>query len=145
MISFDTTRFGRLEVDSDKVIHFPNGLIGFKEIKRFILMDYKDTFLKWLQAVDDRDIAFIVVPAFEFFPDYEVKLDIQTKKLLEIKNEEDIVVFLMLRVEGEEVTANLQGPLILNSISMKGIQAVNEDTSFSCRTPLKSLTPAATE
>ena len=64
MISFDTSRFGRLEVGKDKIIDFPTGLIGFPDIKRFILMDYKDTSLKWLQAVDDPDVAFIVTPPF---------------------------------------------------------------------------------
>lgn len=137
MISFDTTRFGRLEIAKDKVIHFPKGLIGFPDIKRYILMDYKDTLLKWLQSVDKKDVAFIVVPAYEFFPDYSVKIDNSTRDLLEIKNEEDIVIFTILRVEGENVTANLQGPLVLNSRNKKGLQQVNEDTRFSCQTPLK--------
>ena len=144
MISFDTSRFGRLEVDKDKVIHFPNGMIGFPKIKRYILMDYKDTLLKWLQAVDDKDVAFIVIPAFEFFPDFSVKIDNSAKDLIEIKNEEDIIVFAILRVEEGNITANLQGPLVMNSINKKAVQVVNEDTRFSCQTPLKVLSePAA--
>ncbi len=142
MISFDTTRFGRLEVAKDKIMHFPNGLIGFPETKRFVLMDYKDTLLKWIQAVDDKDVAFIVVPAVEFFPDFTVRIDNVTKDLLEIGNEEDVIVFSILRVENEQVTANLQGPLVINSINKKGIQIVNEDTRFSCQTPMKALDTA---
>ncbi len=142
MISFDTTRFGRLEVAKDKIMHFPNGLIGFPETKRFILMDYKDTLLKWIQAVDDKDIAFIVVPAVEFFPDFSVKIDNVTKDLLEIGNEEDVIVFSILRVDNEQVTANLQGPLVINSLNKKGIQIVNEDPRFSYQTPMRSLDTA---
>ncbi|HDH06237.1 MAG TPA: flagellar assembly protein FliW [Nitrospirae bacterium] len=144
MISFDTSRFGRLEVAKDRIIHFPGGLMGFPDIKRFILMDYKDTSLKWLQAVDDPDIAFIVTQPFELFPDYSLKIENSIRNFLEVEKEEDMVTLAILRVEGDSVTANLQGPLVINSINKKGIQIVNEDTPFSCKTPLKSLiAPAA--
>ncbi len=139
MISFDTTRFGRLEVAGDKVIYFPNGLIGFPDVRRYILMDYKDTLLKWLQAIDAKDVAFIVAPTYEFFPHYSIKIDNPTRDFLGIENEDDIIILTILRVEGGNVTANLQGPLVINSINKKGIQVVNEDRRFSCRTPLKSL------
>ena len=145
MISFDTTRFGRLEIAKDKVIHFPKGMIGFPDVKRYILMDYKDTLLKWLQSVDEKDVAFIVVPVFEFFPDYSVKIDNSTRDFLEIKNEEDIIILTVLRVEGDNVTANLQGPLVMNSINKRGLQVVNEDDRFSCQTPLKYLSSATSE
>ncbi len=145
MISFDTTRFGRLDVAGDKIIYFPNGLIGFPDVKRYVLMDYKDTLLKWLQAVDAKDVAFIVAPTYEFFPDYSVRIDNQTGDLLEIKNEEDVIILTILRVEGKDVTANLQGPLVINSINKKGIQVVNEDSRFSCRTPLRSLSASESE
>ncbi len=143
MISFDTTRFGRLEVGKDKVIHFPEGLIGFPDIKRLILMDYKDTFLKWLQSVDDPDIAFIVVPVAEFFPEFTPKIDKSLKDFLKIENKDDLAVFAILRVDGEIVTANMQGPLIINSMNKIGAQVLNDDPNFSCATPLKSLSETA--
>ena len=143
MISFETSRFGRLEVQKDKVIHFQNGLIGFPDIKRFILMDYKDTSLKWLQAVDDPDVAFIVMAPYEHFPEYSLRLDNATKKILDIVNEEDVVIFTMVRVDGDNVTANLQGPLVINSINKKGMQVVVDDNRFSCRTPLPAAPPQA--
>jgi len=143
MISFETSRFGRLEVGKDKVIEFPSGLIGFPEIKRFILMDYKDTSLKWLQAVDDPDIAFIVTHPFELFPEFSVKVENSAKKVLGIENDDDLVTLAILRVEEDSVTANLQGPLVINSMNKTGMQIVNEDPRFSCKTPLHSLPSAA--
>ncbi len=136
MISFETSRFGRLEVGKDKIIDFPSGLIGFPETKRFILMDYKDTSLKWLQAVDDPDIAFIVTPPFELFPDFAIKVENVTKKTLGIENEDDMVILAILRVEADNVTANLQGPLVINSMNKNGMQIVIDDARFTCKTPL---------
>ena len=143
MISFETSRFGRLEVGRDKIIEFPNGLIGFPDVRRFILMDYIDTTLKWLQAVDDPDVAFIVTQPFELFPDYSLKVENTTKKLLKIENEDDMVTLAILRVEEDSVTANLQGPLVINSINKMGMQIVNEDPRFSCKTPLNAPQTAA--
>jgi flagellar assembly factor FliW len=139
MISFETTRFGRLEVSKDKIINFSNGLMGFSEYKRYILMDYKDTSLKWLQAVDAPHLAFIVAQPFEFFPDYSVKIEDSIKDLLEIKDEDDISILSILRVEGERVTVNLQGPLVINSLNKKGVQIVNDDPRFTCKAPLHPL------
>lgn len=136
MISFDTSRFGRLEVGADKIIEFPFGLIGFPNIKRFILMDYKDTSLKWLQAVDDPDVAFIVTPPSEFFPEFVLKVEAAAKKYLEIKDDDDLVALAILRVEDENVTANLQGPLVINSMNKRGMQIVNDDPQYTCKTPL---------
>ena len=139
MISFETTRFGRLEVSKDKIINFPTGLMGFSDHKRYILMDYKDTSLKWLQAVDAPHVAFIVVQPFEFFPDYSLRIEDSIKDLLEIRDEDDISILTILRVEGEKVTVNLQGPLVINSVNKKGFQIVNDDTRFSCKATLHPL------
>lgn len=145
MISFETSRFGRLEVSKDKIINFPSGLMGFSEYKRYILMDYKDTSLKWLQAVDAPHVAFIVIQPFEFFPDYSVSIEDSIKDLLEIEHEDDVLVLTILRVEGERVTVNLQGPLVMNSLNKKGMQIVNDDPRFSCKAPLHPLSASATK
>lgn len=124
MVQLETSRFGALEVAEDRIISFPDGLLGFPDIKRYILMDYKDTPLKWLQAVDDPDLAFIVTEPAVLFPDYKVRLDPATKQYLRIENEEDLAVLMIIRVEGENVIANLQGPLFMNASSMVGAQIV---------------------
>lgn len=124
MALFETSRFGRLEVDDDKIINFPEGLLGFPGIKRYILMDYKDTLIKWLQAVDDPDIAFIVAEPAIFAPGYSVKLDHVTRKFLQPEKDDDLAILVILRVADEKVIVNFQGPLVINACLMKGIQVV---------------------
>lgn len=124
MVSFQTSRFGSLQVENDKIIHFPNGLLGFPEVKRYVLMDYKDTPLKWFQAVDEPDVAFIVAEPGIVLPGFNVELDAVTKQTLQLERDEDLVVLVVLRVEGDRVIANLKGPLMINSKLMLGVQAV---------------------
>lgn len=123
MISIKTSRFGVVEIPEEKIIDFPEGIPGFQQIKRYILMDYKDTPLKWLQAVDDPDVAFIVVEPQLINPDFNVSVDEQTKTLIELRDEDDLAVLVIIRREGDQVIANLQCPLFFNSVLMRGMQA----------------------
>ncbi|MBF0472812.1 MAG: flagellar assembly protein FliW [Nitrospirae bacterium] len=129
MITFETSRFGTLEVAENKVIQFPEGLLGFPEINRYCLIDYKDTPLKWLQAIDDPHIAFIVADPKLFAPDFELPIDYETKQTLEIADDEDLAILVTVRVENEIVIANFNGPILLNASIMRGMQIVVETTT----------------
>ena len=124
MIKFNSSRFGQLEVENDKVIRFPTGLVGLPGLNQYILIDHKDTPLKWLQALDDPDIAFIVASPMLIVENYSVELDDSVKKSLQIENDNDIVVLVIMRVDGEDVIANFHGPLVINARKKQGMQLV---------------------
>lgn len=126
MICFETSRFGQLEVTEDKVINFPTGVLGFPQITRYVLLDYDDTPVKWLQAIDNPGIAFIVMEPTLLVQDYAIALDVTTRQALELETEEDLAVLAIVRVEKGKVLANLKGPLLFNSRLKIGLQAVLE-------------------
>jgi flagellar assembly factor FliW len=126
MIQFETTRFGSLEVEQDRLVNFPEGLIGLPELKKFILIDHKDTPLKWLQSVDDPDMAFIVGSPSLLVAEYSLQLEDAVRKYLQLDNEEDLVPLVIMRVQGEDVIANFQGPILINAENMRGVQLVVE-------------------
>jgi len=132
MINFSTSRFGDLQAKEEKIINFPEGLVGFPGLKRFIVIDHKDTLIKWLQSVDDPDMAFIVASPDIMTSEYPINLDSTVRKHLQLENDNDLVILFILRVEGEEVIANFQGPLIINAQNMKGAQIVLEPPKKSC-------------
>jgi len=124
MIKLNTSRFGMLEVKEEKIINFSSGLVGLPNLNRFILVDHKDTPLKWLQAIDDPDIAFIVVSPSLIIAEYSLDLDKSVKQFIQLENEDDLAVLVTMRVNGEDVIANFQGPIVINSRAMKGVQVV---------------------
>jgi flagellar assembly factor FliW len=126
MVHFETSRFGRLEVAEDKLIKFPAGLLGFPHVKRYVLLDYEDTPVKWLQAVDDPGVAFIVMEPTLLVEDYAITLDGVTRQALQLETEEDLAVLAIVRVEEGKLLANLKGPLLFNSRLKIGLQAVLE-------------------
>jgi len=126
MIKFSSSRFGDLEAKEEKIINFPDGLVGFPGLKRFIVIDHRDTLIKWLQSIDDPDMAFIVASPDIMTGEYSINLDSTVRRYLQLENDNNLVILLILRVEGEEVIANFQGPLIINAQNMKGAQIVLE-------------------
>ncbi len=126
MVHFETARFGKLEVAEDKVISFPAGLLGFPNIKRYVLLDYEDTPVKWLQAVDDPGVAFIVMEPTLLVEDYAITLDEVMRQTLQLETEEDLAVLAIVRVEKGKLLANFKGPLLFNSRIKIGLQAVLE-------------------
>jgi len=129
MINLNTPRFGELTVPEEKAFFFPEGLIGFPSLRRFVILDYKDTELQWLQSVDEPDIAFMVINPFLLTNEYQFELPEPARVFLEAEDPSEVVTLVILRVEDGKVIANFQGPLVINSRTRKGLQLVLEDNS----------------
>ena len=125
MLEINTTRFGNIIIEEEKIIHFPDGIPGFEDLKRYVFMAEENVNLQedklevfhWLQSVCDASVAFLVVNPFLFIPDYSFDLSDDEVTALELKSPEEIAVFNIITIPGEkaaEVTINLLAPLIIN-------------------------------
>ncbi|MNS58392.1 Flagellar assembly factor FliW [compost metagenome] len=144
-MQINTTRFGAIDVAPERVIHFPLGLLGFETTQRFVLIDSDEIApLRWLQAVDDADVAFPVVEPYLFFPDYAFKLTGDDRKLLEIGQDTDyaVVSLVVIPDDPSQMTVNLMGPLVMNPDKRLGKQMVLHDGGFS---PRQRLLPDAAQ
>ncbi|MCL2102693.1 MAG: flagellar assembly protein FliW [Syntrophorhabdaceae bacterium] len=128
MMKFETSRFGSIEVSEDRVINFPSGLPGFSQLNRYVLIDYRDTPLKWLQSVDDPQVAFIVADPKTVSGEGTIAFGDDVVRFLKIENNDDLAVLVILRAENNKVVANMNGPLAINSSLMLGVQAVLDKT-----------------
>ena len=133
-MNIKTSRFGEVDIDNDAVISMPEGMLGFSEIKRYVLIQHRDgsPFL-WYQAVDEPNLAFVVVDAFTFFPDYEVVMSSEDVEVLNCSQPGDLAVFLVVVIPDnpEEMTANLRGPLVINVENKVARQVVLTDEKYS--------------
>lgn len=135
-MKLSTTRFGEIEIQEDSIINFPFGIPGFPDLKRFIVIDYKDP-IKWLHSVDDPDIAFIITVPFVLFPEYSFTIKDDVEEFLGIKEASDVVIFAILSVSDNNLTANLKAPLVVNISNKKAVQILLEDDRYSFRVPLQ--------
>ena len=138
-----TTEFlGEIELEPKDIITFPKGILAFDQYKKFTLLDLPDSpLIKLLQSTEEKQLNFLVTNPFHFFPDYDFKLGQQEQKLLEVKKPEDLATFVILTLNNNQIehtTANLLGPVVINSTNKQGVQFVLQDTNYSTKAPLLS-------
>jgi flagellar assembly factor FliW len=133
----NSTRFGALDVPEEAVIEFPEGLIGVGG-RRFALLTREESgAFKWLQEIDDGELALPVTDPFPFFPDYEVQLSDAEAERIGVSDPAaaDVLVIVRAAEQLEDFSVNLLAPLIVS----RGIghQVINE-VAASVRAPLLS-------
>ena len=136
MIKFKTTRFCEIELQEEEMITLAKGLIGFPELKKFVLLDHdKESPFKWLQSMDDGAIAFVLLNPLLFKPDFTVEVSQPEVSDLDLENEEDAVISVIVTMPGkpENMTANLKAPLIFNLKNRMGKQIILNDPNYTTR------------
>ncbi|MBN2534147.1 MAG: flagellar assembly protein FliW [Spirochaetales bacterium] len=133
-----TKPYGVIEVDERQRIFFPNGLFGFENFKSYVLLDAKQQPFYWLQSCDVAEIAFVLINPQIFRADYE--LDVDEEELLEIniKSPEDILCFAIVTIPENpaKMTANLQGPIIINKRTREARQSISRNSKWKIRHPI---------
>ncbi len=120
-----TRQFGELEFDGNIIYHFPNGLPGFEEFHKFIIIDEKDTEpLRWLLSIEDPNIGLPLLEASLIAPDIYGELPVEEKS-------SSVFVVVVLRRDPEPTTANLKAPIVLNDAERTGKQVVLNSDKFS--------------
>ena len=140
-MKINTSRFGEIEVDTENIIEFKDGIPAFEDLKRYILISIEENeSLYWLQSVDDGDIAFILADPFSFVKDYEPKLSEKVVNDLQIERQKDVLLFTMLVIPEnmEDMTANLAAPVVINMERKLGRQVILTDKDYPIKYPVLS-------
>jgi len=140
MHAIETTRFGRLEMEQSRIIHFPAGLLGFPANKDFVILEHKpNSPFCWLQSVDSPALAFVLTNPFLVQTDYLEGLSPTEKEIFgQGENGSQKVVFVLVTIprgEPEKMTVNLLGPLVIDIATKTGSQVVLADSHYSHRHP----------
>ncbi len=141
-LTIETSRFGRIEVDPRTVLHF-NGLPGFPEARRFVVIDHAETTsFSWLVSLDDPDLAFVIANPWHFFPGYDPAVSTRHLTSLEIKDAEQLETVVFATFNGRKVTLNLAAPVLINRESMQGAQVILDDPRYTTREEIQLADPA---
>ena len=129
-----TTRFGVIEIAEDRVITFPRGLLGFPDKTRYCLLEPgEDACFFWLQSLDDPSLAFVVTDPSLFVKEYSVPIRPEQMSDLGLDRLEDAQVFVIVNKVDGELTGNLQGPLVINTLTRGGEQLVLAEKRWTTR------------
>lgn len=146
-MNIETKYSGETEINEGNIIQFDQGLPSFEEERSFILLPFSEESSPFyiLQSTTTPGLALVIMTPFSFFSDYEVKLSDQTLEALEIENEQEVALFVVLTLKDtlDESTANLRGPIVLNTTKKKGKQIVLNESNYHTKHALKPLTASA--
>jgi flagellar assembly factor FliW len=131
----DTTRFGQIDVPDDKVFDFPEGMIGFSHLKRFVVIKHKNSeSIYWLQSLEKPEIAFPMIYPFIFLPDYAPELndyDYQTLKMSrETVTKAEIYNVTIIPADPMDMSVNLFSPVFINPVERVGKQVILEGSGY---------------
>ena len=125
-VSFQSSRFGDVEVDPGAVIDFPQGLIGLGGTRWALLGKPEEDGIVWLHAVDQADLAVPVADPWAFFPDYALDLPDDEAERMGVTDPAQARVLVVVRVgpTPQECFANLKAPILVAGGT--GHQVLNE-------------------
>lgn len=135
----NSPRFGKIEVDAEEVVTFPEGLLGFRDFKRYAFHEPAGApALMWMQSVEVPELGFVVTDPRIFKPDYRVRVAPEQLEGIEITDAAEAQVWVILTIPAnpEEMTANLQGPLVINTERRLGAQVVLNDPDVTTKFPV---------
>ncbi|HHY34962.1 MAG TPA: flagellar assembly protein FliW [Firmicutes bacterium] len=131
------TAFGPLQVDSEKVITFPTGLIGFPQFHRFVVVDRDGGrgVLKYLQCLDEPSLGFVTVDPRVVFADYAPEMPRQDLESIGISSLDEALLLCVVVVPPDikKMTCNLRAPVVVNPETRMAKQIISISPEYETR------------
>ncbi len=134
-----TSRFGQVELKQEDVLTFPEGLLGFADLRKFALLDDpSDEIFAWLQSCEAPQIAFPVLEPELFAAQYKVTLTKGDLEALKMTSSEKARYFSIVTIPDDPtlMTANLKAPVVVNIEGRTARQCVLQDNNLAIREPI---------
>nr|MBF0221262.1 flagellar assembly protein FliW [Desulfobulbaceae bacterium] len=130
-----TSRFGEIEINTEKIISLTSPFLGFANEKRFVLVPHSDeSAFWWLQAVDNPNLAFVVLQPAIITPQYNPPIPHSVCVELQASSPAEIGLLLIITIpqgNPQKMTANLLGPVALNAAKCLAKQILLDPTLYS--------------
>jgi len=126
---------GVVQVQDDKILTFAEGLFGFEDYKKFALIDSEYEPFIWLQSIENQNLAFLIIDPFLVCSSYEADIDDSSLAKIGVTKPEDVVIMTIVTVpqDGSAITANFQGPLVINKQNKKCLQVILTDNRWTTK------------
>jgi flagellar assembly factor FliW len=128
----NTKFLGEIDIDDHRKVLFPKGLFGFENYTEFAIFNAEQPPFYYFQSLENKDICFILLDPFLFRPDYEVDIAQEEMNVIGMRESERTAVFAIATIpnDGGAITANLQGPLVINEETKRGCQIALTDPQW---------------
>ncbi len=138
-----TLSFGEIEIPENRILSFREGLPGFPNHHRFVILSFDDLKpFEYLQALDEPPVAFLVINPFLVLSGYSMNFSDPDLADLAVADPAELTVYAVANVpeDPSKATVNLFAPIVVNERNKKGRQFLLHDSGYSVKHPL--LRPA---
>ena len=136
-----TSRFGPISLQPDDVLEFPEGILGFNDLRKFVLLDDpNDEIFAWLQSCEIASVAFPILEPEIFAPTYNVALTKHDLDSIRLTEGERTRCFSIITIPDDPttMTANMKAPIVINVQKRMARQCVLQDNHLAIREPIFS-------
>lgn len=138
-----TKLFGEIEIDESKLITFVNGIVGFPDLKRFLLIHESDTEggIRWMQSIEEPAFAMPVIDPLVVKEDYNPVIEDDLLSPLGITDEGNMLVLVTITVpkDIEKMTVNLCAPIIVSGETRKASQVITDSEKYPVKYPIYEI------
>lgn len=138
-MTIQTSRFGPMVLSEQDLLFFPEGMLGFSNLRKFVLLDDpNDEIFAWLQSCEDPDVAFPVLEPELIVADYKCDLAKSDLEALQLTEPRKFRSFLIITIPSDptQMTANFKAPIIINIEKRRARQCVLQDNNLAIREPI---------
>ena len=126
---------GKFLYEKKDIIIFGKAIPGFDGLRKFVIKEVEDSGFYILQSIEEAELGFVLASPFSIDENYEIKLNEEIIKNLEIEDEKEIILYSIVTLDSniEKITANLKAPIVINNKTNKGEQYITENNKYNIR------------
>jgi flagellar assembly factor FliW len=113
-----TYQFGEIEFGDDSVINFSSGILGFENLKKFLLIQTEDGLFHWLNSIEQPEIAFPLISLRVVDDSFPQEVECEAF---------GVVTF---NPDPLKVTVNMKAPVYINQNNKTGFQTILDEDNF---------------
>lgn len=133
----NTREFGIIQVESDSIYEFPEGIYGFEEDKKFVIFTQQIEGFPFLymQSLDHMVPCFLVFEPWELYPNYQPSISSEDMKHCQAGHIDELIFLVIATVPAkiEELSINIKSPVVLNPKTRKAKQVILQNTEYPVR------------
>lgn len=147
-MKINTKNFGEIEIAEDKIITFEKGIVGFPDLKHFLLIHDAEkgtnAGIGFLQSIEEPAFAMPVMDPLIVKPDYDPEVEDELLAHVGNLTEENILVLVTATIPSDltKMTVNLQGPFVINAEERKACQIIVEGNTYPVKFPIYDILQA---
>ncbi len=111
-------QFGEVEFDESSIIDFPEGLLGFEDLKKFLLIQEEEGLFVWLTSIEEPEIIFPIFSINLLEEGYETPMEYEPYGIVKLDK------------DPEKVTINLKAPVFIHKSDKKGFQKLLDNENY---------------